>query len=80
MSARLNENDTGSSASANVIAIAGLNLALSYENAAVDRLEKRLSESIVPEVKDRLRHHLEQTKEQQERIRERIKALGGREL
>lgn len=80
MSARLNENDTGSSASANVIAIAGLNLALSYENAAVDRLEKRLSESIVPEVKDRLRHHLEQTKDQQERIRERIKALGGREL
>ena len=80
MSARFNENDSGSSASANIIAIAGLNLALSYENAAVDRLEKRLSESIVPEVKDRLRHHLEQTKEQQERIRERIKALGGREI
>ena len=73
-------NDSGSGASANVIAIAGLNLALSYENAAVDRLEKRLSESIVPEVKNRLGHHLEQTKEQQERIRERIKALGGREL
>ena len=34
----------------------------------------------MPEVKDRLGHHLEQTKEQQERIRERIKALGGREL
>ena len=80
MSAKFNENDSGSGASANIIAIAGLNLALSYENAAVDRLEKRLSESIVPEVKDRLRHHLEQTKEQQERIRERIKALGGREL
>jgi ferritin-like metal-binding protein YciE len=80
MSAKFNENDSGSGASANVIAIAGLNLVLSYENAAVDRLEKRLSESIVPEVKDRLRHHLEQTKEQQERIRERIKALGGREL
>jgi ferritin-like metal-binding protein YciE len=80
MSAKFNENDSGSGASVNIIAIAGLNLALSYENAAVDRLEKRLSESIVPEVKDRLRHHLEQTKEQQERIRERIKALGGREL
>ena len=80
MSAKFNENNSGSGASANVIAIAGLNLVLSYENAAVDRLEKRLSESIVPEVKDRLRHHLEQTKEQQERIRERIKALGGREL
>ena len=80
MSAKFNENDSGSSASANIIAIAGLNLALSYENPTVDRLEKRLSESIVPEVKDRLRHHLEQTKEQQERIRERIKALGGRGL
>jgi ferritin-like metal-binding protein YciE len=80
MSAKFNENNSGSGESANIIAIAGLNLALSYENAAVDRLEKRLSESIVPEVKDRLRHHLEQTKEQQERIRERIKALGGREL
>jgi ferritin-like metal-binding protein YciE len=80
MSAKFNENDSGSGAAANAIAIAGLNLALSYENAAVDRLEKRLSESIVPEVKDRLRHHLEQTKGQQERIRERIKALGGREL
>ena len=80
MLGKFNENDSGSGASANVIAIAGLNLVLSYENAAVDRLEKRLSESIVPEVKDRLRHHLEQTKGQQERIRERIKALGGREV
>ena len=79
MSAQPNEDDTGSGASANVIAIAGLNVD-SYENAVVDRLEKRLSESIVPEVKDRLIHHLEQTKEQQERIRERIKALGGSEL
>jgi hypothetical protein len=35
-------------------ALAGLNLALSYENAAVDRLEKRLSESIDPEVKEKL--------------------------
>jgi ferritin-like metal-binding protein YciE len=80
MSAKFNENDSSSGASANVIAIAGLNLVLSYENAAVDRLEKRSSESIVPEVKDRLRHHLEQTREQQERLRERIEALGGREL
>jgi ferritin-like metal-binding protein YciE len=62
---------------ANAIAIAGLNLALSYENAAVDRLEKRLSESIVPEVKQKIKGHLEETKQQQERLRERIKALGG---
>ncbi|HZD34536.1 MAG TPA: DUF892 family protein [Nitrososphaeraceae archaeon] len=80
MSSKYNENDSsGSSGSSNIVAIAGLNLALSYENAAVDRLEKRLSESIVPEVKDRLRHHLEQTKEQQERLRERISALAGME-
>lgn len=46
---------------------------------AFDRLEKRLSESIVPEVRDRLRHHLEQTKGQQERLRERIKALAGKQ-
>src|ERR687887_701529 len=65
-----------SSSAANVIAITGLNLALSYENAAVDRLEKRLSESIVPEVKEKIKRHLEQTKEQQERLKQRIKALG----
>ena len=59
------------------IAIVGLNLALSYENAAIDRLEKRLSESIVPEVKQKIKGHLEETKQQQERLRERIKALGG---
>ena len=48
----------------------GLNLALSYENAAVDRLQKRLSESIVPEVKDKLTRHLVQTREQQEHRRD----------
>jgi ferritin-like metal-binding protein YciE len=68
--------DDKSYSSANAIAVAGLNLALSYENAAVDRLEKRLSESIVPEVKQKIIHHLDQTKNQQERLRERIKVLG----
>ena len=69
-------SSSSSAAAANVIAITGLNLALSYENAAVDRLEKRLSESIVPEVKEKIKRHLEQTKEQQERLKQRIKALG----
>lgn len=68
--------DDNSYSAANAIAIAGLNLALSYENAAVDRLEKRWSESIVPEVKEKIKRHLDQTKQQQERLRERIKALG----
>ena len=70
------QSDDNNYSSANVIAVAGLNLALSFENAAVDRLEKRLSESIVPEVKQKIIHHLDQTKQQQERLRERIKVLG----
>src|ERR671937_458994 len=57
--------------------LAGLNLVLSYENAAIDRLEKRLSESIDPEVKEKLNRHLAQTREQQARLKERIKAMGG---
>lgn len=57
--------------------VAGLSLALSYENAAVDRLERRLSESIIPEVREKLSRHLVQTREQQERLKERIRALGG---
>jgi ferritin-like metal-binding protein YciE len=57
--------------------LAGLNLALSYENAAVERLEKRSSESIDSDVKEKLERHLAQTREQQDRLKERIKALGG---
>jgi ferritin-like metal-binding protein YciE len=57
--------------------LAGLNLALSYENAAVNRLEKRLSESIDPQVKEKLNRHLAQTREQQDLLKERIKVLGG---
>ena len=51
--------DNNSSSSADAISIAGLSLALSYENAAIDRLEKRLQESIVPEVKQKIKQHLE---------------------
>jgi len=71
------DDDNNSYSSKNPIAIAGLSLALSYENAAVDRLDKRISESIVPEVKEKIKRHLEQTKGQQERLKERIKTLGG---
>ena len=56
------DDDDNSYSSKNPIAIAGLSLALSYENAAVDRLDKRISESIVPEVKEKIKRHLEQTK------------------
>ena len=56
------DDDNNSYSSANVIAIVGLNLALSYENATVDRLEKRVAESIIPEVKEKIKRHLEQLK------------------
>ena len=68
---------TDSNLAKSIIAISGLNLALSYENAAIDRLENRLSECIVPEVKEKIKRHLEQTKDQQKRLQERISALGG---
>ena len=68
-------NNLGSSK--NPIIAAGLNLALSYENATIDRLEKRISETIVPEVKEKLKQHLQNTKEQQDRLKQRIDALGG---
>jgi ferritin-like metal-binding protein YciE len=60
-----------------ITAIYGLNLALSYENAAVDRLEQRVSQCTVPELKKNLMRHLKQTKEQQERLKERIRVLAG---
>ncbi|MFZ0225010.1 MAG: DUF892 family protein [Candidatus Nitrosopolaris sp.] len=60
-----------------MITLAGLNLALSYENAAVDRLDRRLAESIDPEVKEKINRHLAQTREQQDRLKVTIKAMGG---
>ena len=42
-----------------------------------DRLENRLSECIVPEVKEKIKHHLAQTRDQQKRLQERIRELGG---
>jgi ferritin-like metal-binding protein YciE len=61
----------------NITTVYGLNLALSYENAAFDRLSQRISECTVPEVKKNLQRHLKQTKEQQNRLRQRIEILTG---
>jgi len=63
-----------------VTILAGLNLALSYEIASVSRLEERLSQSIVPEVREKLKRHLVQTREQQERLKEMIRILGGQAI
>jgi len=77
MSRRFNGIHSLGSSSENPVIVAGLNLALSYENAAIDRLEKRISKTVVPEVKEKLKHHLVNTKAQQDRLKQRIEAIGG---
>ena len=44
------------------------NAVLAMENAACKRLEKRINEVSLPETKQQLQHHLEETKEQQKRL------------
>ena len=46
------------------------NSVLSMENAACKRLEKRINEVSLPEAKQQLQHHLEETKEQQKRLQD----------
>jgi ferritin-like metal-binding protein YciE len=70
-------NTTSEAFGRNITTIYGLNLALSYENASVDRLEQRLSQCSVPEVRKALERHLKQTREQQNRLRKRIQVLAG---
>jgi ferritin-like metal-binding protein YciE len=75
-----NNNSISTTAEAfgrNITTIYGLNLALSYENASVDRLEQRLSQCSVLEVRKALERHLKQTREQQLRLRKRIQVLAG---
>jgi ferritin-like metal-binding protein YciE len=75
-----NSNDINTASEAfgrNITTIYGLNLALSYENASVDRLQQRLSQCSVVEVRKALERHLKQTREQQNRLRKRIEVLSG---
>ncbi len=48
------------------------NLVLAMENAACKRLENRINEVSLPEAKQQLQHHLEETKEQQKRLQDLI--------
>lgn len=54
-----------------------LNLLLSIENAAIERLHARIQQSLLPEVKEQLVHHLEKTTEQKSRLITLIRTLGG---
>jgi ferritin-like metal-binding protein YciE len=53
------------------------NEALAMENAAADRVQSRMNATLVEETKHQLQYHLEQTFQQQERLRNIITKLGG---
>jgi ferritin-like metal-binding protein YciE len=55
-----------------------LNEALSFENAAVPRLQSRIKEIQLEDAKQQLRQHLEVTREQQNRLKQLITNLGAR--
>jgi ferritin-like metal-binding protein YciE len=52
-----------------------LNEALAIENAAVQRLQSRIKQARIESVKKRLQMHLEETKGQQDRLRQLISDL-----
>jgi ferritin-like metal-binding protein YciE len=53
------------------------NEALAMENAAADRIQSRINETLVEQTKQQLQYHLEQTFQQQDRLRDIITKLGG---
>lgn len=53
-----------------------LNEALSIENAAVQRLQSRIKQTKIDNVKERLQVHLEETRGQQNRLKQLISDLG----
>jgi ferritin-like metal-binding protein YciE len=53
------------------------NEALAMENAATDRIQTRMNETRIEQTKQQLQYHLEQTFQQQDRLRNIIAKLGG---
>jgi ferritin-like metal-binding protein YciE len=53
-----------------------LNDALSIENAAIERLQSRIRQTRLQDSKVQLQHHLEETREQQNRLKQLISTLG----
>lgn len=54
-----------------------LNDALAMENASVERLQRRIKETDIEELKVVIQHHLDETRQQQRRLEEIITNLGG---
>jgi ferritin-like metal-binding protein YciE len=55
-----------------------LNETLSMENASVERLQLRIKQTKIESVKQRLQLHLEETREQQNRLKQLILDVGGK--
>ena len=54
-----------------------LNEMLSVENAGIIRLQTRIEETSISDIKQQLQYHLEETKEQQKRLKNLINNRGG---
>jgi ferritin-like metal-binding protein YciE len=54
-----------------------LNSSLAMENAALERVQKRVQQTILEDSKQQLQNHLEETKQHQDRLRQLITKLGG---
>ena len=54
-----------------------LNTALAMENAGVERLQTRIEETSLPEAKQRLEHHLEESQQHQQLLQQLITNING---
>ena len=54
-----------------------LNAALAMENAGIERLQTRIEEVSLPEAKQQLEHHLEESLEHQKNLEQIISSIGG---
>jgi ferritin-like metal-binding protein YciE len=54
-----------------------LNSSLAIENAALERVQRRVQQTILEDARQQLQNHLEETKQHQDRLRQLITKLGG---
>src|SRR5205823_9250034 len=54
-----------------------LNSSLAMENAALERVQRRVQQTILDDTRQQLQNHLEETKQHQDRLRQLITKLRG---
>ena len=57
--------------------ILDLNGALAMENSGIERLQSRIEEVSIPEAKQQMQHHLQESLEHQKRLQRIITSIGG---